>query len=181
MFLTADRQPETVNWFFMAELTQKERLQPSLLDRLRDDEPNKGVESREKRVFSIRKLREMVLRDLSWLLNTCNLNGTVNLENTPFVAKSVLNYGMQDLSGIAASNIDAIEIERYITKVIRDFEPRILPKTLKVRVVVTEQQMNHNAMTLEIEGDLWSQPLPLQLYLKTEIDLESGIVQVIEA
>jgi type VI secretion system protein ImpF len=34
----------------MAELTQKDRLQPSLLDRLTDDEPDKLQESREKRI-----------------------------------------------------------------------------------------------------------------------------------
>lgn len=31
----------------MAELTSKERLQPSLLDRLTDDEPDKTQESRD--------------------------------------------------------------------------------------------------------------------------------------
>ena len=36
----------------MAELTPKERLQPSLLDRLTDDEPEQQQESRDKRVLS---------------------------------------------------------------------------------------------------------------------------------
>jgi len=35
----------------MAELTQKERLQPSLLDRLTDDEPDKLSEAREQRCY----------------------------------------------------------------------------------------------------------------------------------
>ena len=54
----------------MAELATKERLQPCLLDRLTDDEPEKSTESRDRRVFSLRQLRQAVLRDLSWLLNT---------------------------------------------------------------------------------------------------------------
>jgi len=57
----------------MAELAPRERLQPSLLDRLTDDEPDQEVESRERRVLSVRGLREGVLRDLAWLLNTTNL------------------------------------------------------------------------------------------------------------
>ena len=32
----------------------------------------------------------------------------------------------------------------------------------------------------EIRGQLWSQPIPLQLYLRTEIDLENGDVSVKE-
>jgi len=41
--------------------------------------------------------------------------------------------------------------------------------------------MSRSALTFEIEGELWAQPLPLQLYLKTEIDLESGQVKIEEA
>jgi len=165
----------------MAELTQRERLQPSLLDRLTDDAPEKKKESAEKRVIPMRKLREIVLRDLTWLLNSGNLSGTLDLEHHPFVAQSVLNYGMPDFSGFTVSSLNLIEIERYIIKAIRDFEPRILPKSLRVQVVSTEAQMNHNAITLEIKGELWAQPLPLHLYLKTEINLEGGDVKVIES
>ena len=50
----------------MAELTTQDKLQPALLDRLTDDEPDAKVEARDKRVISMRRLRECVLRDLSW-------------------------------------------------------------------------------------------------------------------
>jgi type VI secretion system protein ImpF len=40
--------------------------------------------------------------------------------------------------------------------------------------------MNHNAMTFDIEGDLWAQPLPLRLYLRTELDLETGSMDIID-
>ena len=57
----------------MPELTPKERLQPSLLDRLTDDAPHRRTESREQRVLSLAQLRESVMRDLAWLLNTEHL------------------------------------------------------------------------------------------------------------
>jgi type VI secretion system protein ImpF len=34
--------------------------------------------------------------------------------------------------------------------------------------------MSLNALMFEIEADLWAQPLPLHLYLQTEVDLETG-------
>jgi type VI secretion system protein ImpF len=40
--------------------------------------------------------------------------------------------------------------------------------------------MNQNAMTFDIEGDLWAQPLPLRLYLRTELDLETGTMEIID-
>lgn len=164
----------------MAELTTKEKLQPSLLDRLTDDDPKNKQESRDRRVLSMRRLRQCVLRDLEWLLNSGNLAATEDLDDYPLVAGSVLNYGMPGLAGCYASNLDLVEMERAVRQAILDFEPRILRKTVKVRVVASEDEMNVNALTFEIEGELWAQPVPEKLFLKTEFDLETGAVIVAE-
>jgi type VI secretion system protein ImpF len=158
----------------MAELTPKERLQPSLLDRLTDNEPDQQREAREKRVLSMRKLRESVQRDLAWLLNSSNLETVQDLDEYPLVSHSVINYGLPDLAGKAASGIDLAGAERMLRQAIWDFEPRILRNTVRVRAVVASDQMNRNAVAFEIEGDLWAQPVPLHLFLRTEIDLDSG-------
>lgn len=162
----------------MAELTQKERLQPSLLDRLTDDEPGQRQESRDKRVLSPSRLRECVRRDLSWLLNTTNLAAIQDLEGHPEVARSVVNYGMPDLAGRTVTSVDVRALERLMMKVIADFEPRLLKSSVKVRIIADESKMNHNAMLFDIEAELWAQPLPLRLFLRTEIDLENGGVSV---
>jgi len=164
----------------MAELTSQERLQPSLLDRLTDDEPQKKVESRDRRVLSLNRLRQCVLRDLSWVLNTGSLESLVDLSKFPQVVNSVLNYGMRDLSGSTASGTDKREVERRVRRAVLDFEPRILTDTVRVKAVVSQDQMNMNALTFEIEGMLWAEPLPLHLFLKTEVDLETGNVTVSE-
>ena len=156
----------------MAELMPQERLQPSLLDRLTDDEPDKQQESRERRVLSLRKLRQCVQRDLAWLLNTGNMGQ--DLEDYPLVARSVLNYGLPDLAGIPSSGLEAGQLERMLRQIIQDFEPRILRNTVKIRAALNAEQMSRNALTFEIEGDLWAQPLPEHLFLKTEVDLETG-------
>ncbi|MEJ1354416.1 MAG: type VI secretion system baseplate subunit TssE [Candidatus Sedimenticola sp. (ex Thyasira tokunagai)] len=162
----------------MAELTTKERLQPSLLDRLTDDTPDKKQESRDQRVLSMRKLREGVLRDLSWLLNSVNLSAVQDLDEYPEVARSVVNYGMPDLAGHTASGVDIHALERLLRQAILDFEPRLMRNTVKVRLRLADSQMNHNAMTFDIEGELWAQPVPLHMFMKTEIDLEVGQVTV---
>ncbi|MCX7088477.1 MAG: type VI secretion system baseplate subunit TssE [Methylococcales bacterium] len=162
----------------MAELTQKERLQPSLLDRLVDDAPEKEQESREQRVLSLSKLRQCVLRDLAWLLNTSTLDTIQNLDDFPFVSHCVVNYGIHDLVGATISSADADEIQRKIRQAIWDFEPRIFPESVTVKVTVSDNQMNKNAITFDIEGELWAQPLPLHLYLRTELDLETGNMTV---
>jgi len=162
----------------MAEPRYQEQLLPSLLERLTDDEPDKKTEPKEKRSLSQSKLRQSVLRDLNWLFNSSNLANIQNLDAYPEVAKSVLNYGMPDFTGHTISGVDVPEIERLLRQAICDFEPRILRRTIKVRLEVDEQQMSHNAMTFNIEGELWAHPVPLHVYLKTELDLEVGDVKV---
>jgi type VI secretion system protein ImpF len=76
------------------------------------------------------------------------------------------------------STTDGVSLERALRQSIAQFEPRILPHTLKVRLEINESQMSHNALTFLIEGDLWAQPTPLRLYLKTQIDLDLGDVKI---
>jgi len=164
----------------MAELVPKERLQPSLLDRLTDDEPAQKQESREKRVLSPRQLRKSVIRDLQWLLNATDLASVQDLSAHPQVIDSVLNYGLPDLAGKNISALSADALERDLRQTIRRFEPRILPCSLKIRAVVDEDRMSQNAIRFDIEGELWDQPMPQQLYLEAEVDLESGAFDVSE-
>ena len=163
----------------MAELTHKERLQPSLLDRLTDDDPTRRVEAREKRVLSSSQLRESVRRDLTWLFNTTHLATTLRgLYDFPLVACSVINFGIPDLAGRTASTIDLATLERLLRQAIWDFEPRLVRSSVKVRGVVDERDMSHNAVSFAIEADLWAQPLPLQLFLRTQVDLEDGRIEI---
>lgn len=162
----------------MAELTNQEKLQPSLLDRLTDDDPEQKQEPRSRRVLSIQRLRESVLRDLAWLLNTTTLRITGLQAKYPQVARSVINYGLPDFAGATGTSVNAEEMEAMVRQAIWDFEPRILRGTLKVRVQSHESQMNHNCLTFQIEGELWAQPVPLELYLKTELDLETGSISI---
>ena len=119
----------------MPDVAPQDRLQPALLDRLTDDEPDTRVETRERRVISMRRLREFVLRDLAWLLNTTPLGQTQDLSDFPLAQESVIDYGLSDLAGVTLSGVDPGDLERRIRDAIRRFEPRIRPRTLQVRAV----------------------------------------------
>jgi type VI secretion system protein ImpF len=162
----------------MAESGNQVQLQPSLLDRLTDDEPEKKSEPTARRGLTKVKLRKSVIRDLNWLFNTSNLVAVQNLDDYPEVINSVINYGMPDFTGHTLSSIDVPEIEQLLKQVIIEFEPRIIRRTLKIRLNVDLDEMSHNAMTFDIEGELWADPVPLHIYLKTKLDLEVGDIKV---
>nr|WP_223194687.1 type VI secretion system baseplate subunit TssE [Pseudomonas sp. PSB18] len=175
------RRPENVRGtlYVVTEIATRDRLQPSLLDRLTDDDPTNPKESADKRVLSLTQLKASVLRDLAWLLNTTSLLDADATLHTP-AGTSVVNFGLPALAGNSASNVDLSALEALIHQAIATFEPRILRHTLRVRARATAE-MNHNALSFEIEGDLWAQPVPLRLMLQTDLDLETGHVRVVNA
>ena len=165
----------------MADLTPRERLQPSLLDRLTDDDPTGKLEPREKRVLTPSQLRECVRRDLTWLFNTTQAGSTIpKLGGAPLAAGSVVNFGIPDLAGRTASTVDLAALERLLRQAIWDFEPRLVRGSVRVKGIVDAREMSHNAVSFTIEAELWAQPMPLQLFLRTQVDLEDGRVRVSE-
>lgn len=159
----------------------RDSLQPALLDRLTDHDPARTVEGREERIIGRTQLRASVLRDLSWLFNTTNASAEIDLARLPLVAQSTINYGLAPLSGRLASNLDLTALERVLKDAILHFEPRILAPTLSVRALPPGDQLgHHNVLSFEIAGELWGQPYPLELLIRTEMDLESGEVRLSE-
>lgn len=164
----------------MPELTVTERLQPSLLDRLIDDAPERRAEGREQWVLSTDRLRELVLRDMSWLLNTENFESSVDLDDFPEVQKSVLNYGVPTLSGTVLDSVNLKRLERQVADAMATFEPRVLPGSVKITARFTSSIMSSKSLFLEISGDLWAQPVPQRLILQTEFELDTATVNVKE-
>ena len=162
----------------MPELSQKERLQLSLLDRLSDDEPNKHSESMEKRVISVTRLKELVQRDLSWLLNTTSSAAHLDFSHYPEVKNSVLNFGIPEMSGLLTDSVNMKRLEREITHCIKCYEPRIIAPSLQVKVTLANQEMNENTLSFQISADVWAKPIPLQLFLQSSVDVENGHVHI---
>ncbi|GAB2917729.1 type VI secretion system baseplate subunit TssE [Paraburkholderia jirisanensis] len=158
----------------MAELTSQERLQPSLLDRLTDLARERPDESREERVITASRLRECVTRDIGWLLNCTRHWSSEQLAEHPHVDTSVLNFGIPDLTGTALASVEASVLENRIRAALINFEPRLVASTVQVSVNLDESRMDSRSLSFRIEAQMWAQPLPLSLYLRTDLDLETG-------
>jgi type VI secretion system protein ImpF len=164
----------------MPSLSPQERLQPALLDRLIDDEPDKSVEPREARLINVRKLRAAVLRDLEWLFNSARLSESeLDSAQYPQVARSTLAYGLPALAGETVSSLNVEDLQSRIRSAIIEFEPRMVAATLQVRALMEGNSIDHhNQIQVEIRGSLWSVPVPIEILLRTNVDLESGEVRI---
>ncbi|MCR9244810.1 MAG: type VI secretion system baseplate subunit TssE [bacterium] len=164
----------------MAELTPNERLQPALLDRLTDQDPESQVESRDERVIPMKRLRQSVIRDLEWLFNTAAFFSFAQGEEHPEVATSVLNYGVPSFAGVQATGLHLRQVERAIRDAIWAFEPRLLRDSVEVSAVASDS-MSRRAVAFDISARLWAEPVPIEMFLRTEIDLETGGVAVADS
>lgn len=162
----------------MADSIARERLLPCLLDRLTDASPRDKAEGRDERVQFLRQYREGVLRDLAWLLNTSAPLPSEGLDDFPEVAASVLNYGVRNLAGASSSGLGPSALERQIREAVERFEPRILRGTLEIKARVGSDRTELDSVGFEIRGEIWAQPVPENLYVRTEIDLGTGHVAV---
>jgi type VI secretion system protein ImpF len=129
-------------------------------------------------VSSFQEIRACVKRDLDWLLNANQYSPQHELVNYPDVGSSVVNFGMPDFTGKTVSGFDPMQIERLLKQVIINYEPRIIRRTLSVKVLADKAMYDHNALVFEIEGELWAEPQPIHLHLRTEFQLEDGYVSV---
>jgi type VI secretion system protein ImpF len=163
----------------MVEVGARDALQPALLDRLTDHDPTRKVEGRDERVLSRAQLRASVLRDLTWLFNSTNLASSVDLTAYPLAAQSTLNYGLSALAGNPVASLELHDVERILKEAIERFEPRILPHSLTVKGIASPDPMgHHNVISFEISGELWAQPYPVDLLIKTDMNLESGEIRI---
>lgn len=134
--------------------------------------PNAMIESSQHRAVSMRRLRECVLRDVAALLNALNLESHVDLERYPHVQRSVLNYGMRSMAGLSAAAVDPVKTAAGIEEAIRRYEPRLR----KVHVVpeTREGAQDGHQLAFRIDAELWGQPVPQQLVLRTRIETDTG-------
>jgi type VI secretion system protein ImpF len=170
----------------MVEHQSKDRLQPSLLDRLIDHHPDQHRESAEERILSRQQLRAAVLRDLTWLFNTTRpepepastRRREIELWSGHSHARnSVLNFGLPAFAGTTKSTLNRAAMEAAIKQAIAAFEPRIDAKTLVVDIRVGSKAQ-YNSLHLTIRGNMWAQPMPLEMMVTADVDLETGHAQM---
>jgi type VI secretion system protein ImpF len=138
--------------------------------------PNTELESSERRLISMRRLREYVHRDLGWLFNAVSLDSEQDLSAVPQVASSVLNYGLPAFAGRMASSIDQSQAAERLRKAIELFEPRL--SDVRVQPRLTEEGADDGALEFTIEAELWGQPVSQHLQLRTKIDLMTGDISL---
>jgi type VI secretion system protein ImpF len=134
-----------------------------------------GVDGSGQRVLhaSWADVRDDVLRNLEWLLNTEAPHRIAGLELPAPVRASTLCFGVPAYSGRPQSTIQPAEMAAEIRQRILWYEPRLHPAHLEVRPVSHGSNPHFNTLRFEVVSFLLSNPIR-DFQVRTEIDLETG-------
>lgn len=101
-------------------------FEPSLLEKLFDDEPRVRGGAGMFRSLTLEQYKESVARDLEGLLNSRAAFGEEALETWPECRRSLLTYGLRDFSTMSLANgHDRAAICRSLEQAIARHEPRL--------------------------------------------------------
>ncbi|AOI60336.1 cytoplasmic protein [Burkholderia diffusa] len=154
-------------------------LMPTLLDRLRDDAPHRQTEAPEEYTVTRKQMRDIVQRDLAYLLNTTSIADRIDRERYPQAAASTVNFGVPPLAGTFLASRQWNDIERMIRRAITDFEPRLMPDTLTVSPRQSiDAGEHHNILAFEVRGMIHMDPYPLEFMVQSSLDLETSEIHI---
>jgi len=153
-------------------------VQPSLLDRLIDMEPDNRAEVAVSRAESMRQFRLGVKRDLEWLLNTTCAPLDIP-ESCGEAKRSVLCFGLPDISSaVLQDSGDEQKVMRSLEEAIERFEPRLA----HARVTSLEPyESGKQALTFHVEAVLMVDPAPERISFDTVLEISKGAYSVKEA
>ena len=123
------------------------------------------------------ELRKLVSSDISALMNTVNLELAEDLSDVPEVRRSILNFGLRDLARLSLDEDAVHGVAKELEVALRDFEPRLAPKTIKVR---RDDKVSPDELRVRflVSADLRLQPVNVPMQFVAEIELDSGKIKI---
>lgn len=115
--------------------------------------------------------------DLDHLANTINLASVVDLDRYPAVRRSVLNFGIDDLTHMTVDSSDLLSLGAALRAALIAHEPRLVPDTLRVERRETDET-NTQRISFHTHADMKCRPVDIPLEFVAEIDTGSGKVEL---
>jgi type VI secretion system protein ImpF len=159
----------------VARAKPEEVIRPSVFDRLIGDVPKK-VPGPQLQV-GVRELKRAVARDLEWLLNTHHWFPR-DLDASEEMRDSILNYGLPDISSYSwRSDHDARAICRRLEQIVKNFEPRLLPRSISVEVLEAGETDDFK-LRFRIDAILHVEPIHEPVSFDTNVELDTNTMHV---
>lgn len=126
---------------------------------------------------AVRALKADLSTDITALLSSIDLGSTIDLAGLAYVEKSILNYGMSDLSRLSVGSMKAKGLNKELRLALVRHEPRIVPDSLVVHEaddnVSPEQTIKYS-----VSGEMICQPKDVPYEFEAECDIAEAKLEV---
>jgi type VI secretion system protein ImpF len=159
----------------MAKHEIERTVQPSVLDRLTDEDPRGIADQRVSYADSVQSFKASVRRDLEWLLN-CRRTPDPAPESFEELRTSLFHYGIVDVTSLGESGDSRKRLLKEVEESIAMFEPRLA--NVRVALVEEEGESRRRELHFVVEATLRLDPTPEQVAFDTVLHFSTGEIDV---
>lgn len=154
--------------------SQSQPLRASVMERLSCGYRSRSPDGE----IGLREIQGAVARDLERLLNS-RIWWPTPLDAFEEGAASHLTYGIPDLTACSWASVkgDDRTVPKLIEEAIKRFEPRLLPRSVKVTQVERES-VDDLRVRLRIDAILQVEPYTERISFDTDFDVATGAMQL---
>ena len=122
-------------------------------------------------------LRREVARDLDALMNTIAMESSEDLRPFEHVRKSILNYGLPDITHRSIDELSVNDVGEEIRSVLVRYEPRLIRDSIRV---TKHSEINEAELKVRfvVRADLLCEPLNVPVEFVADLELDSGTITV---
>jgi type VI secretion system protein ImpF len=179
----------------MAKLNENARVAPPFMHAFRqafeEKDARKELDLRDQsgeRVIASRRnsarlpvnettLRRELAEDLNALLNTIRLSSAEDISAFPYAARSILNYGLTDITSHSVEESAVEDIIAELRRVLAEYEPRLVGPS-----IVVERDASVESSTMKVrftvQAEMHATPVDVPVEFVAELELDSGKIRV---
>lgn len=135
-----------------------------------------GRQSRQRRGDEAALKRDLSV-DLLALVNTINLASSVDLAEQDYVKRSILNFGLPDVTHLTSEEVGVDQIRDQLVASLNAFEPRIIPETLNVDKEVLRNDVDQR-VRFSVACEMICSPVDVPVDFVAELEISSGKVNL---
>lgn len=160
----------------MAKREIERTVQPSLLDRLTDEDPRSPADVRISYMESLQNFKRSVQRDLEWLLNTRRIADEPP-DHLEELRRSVYHYGIPDITSLSRDSSDSRDLLlARLDEALAMFEPRLT--NVRIQMQEIEGEAHRRELRFIVEATLRLDPTPEQVMFDTVLHFSTGEIDV---
>jgi type VI secretion system protein ImpF len=130
-----------------------------------------------RRGLSEAQVRQFVVEDLVSILTTIDLRSCTDLVGLDHARRSIVNYGLHDITQLTSDDAGVADIEQNIVEAILSYEPRISRDTIVVERRAPFNDVDQR-LVLSIYAEISNRPMDIPIDFVAEIDFGSGKVDL---